>query len=101
LGYELRLFAPIVQRDKRWLHCFRVARRAQVFFELFDVGCNRTIGDFENLGHAAIIELDPERLRLRITVRKFEDVLEIRAAPGVDRLRIIADHHHVLMFAGE
>ena len=85
----------------RRLHRFRVARGAQVLFELFNVRCDRTVGDFENLGNAAIIELDPKHLRFWITVRKFEDVLEIRAAPGVNRLCIITNHHHVLVFVSE
>src|SRR4029077_14269287 len=99
LGHELRLFASVIERHQCRLHRFRVPRGTQILFELFDVGCYRAVRDFENFRHAAIVQLDPEYLRLWITLWKFEDILKIRAPPGVDRLRIIADHHYVLMLA--
>ena len=72
-----------------------------MFAELLNVGSDRRIGYFQNLRDAAVIHLDLEHLRVRIALRKFENVLEIRATPRVDRLRIITHHHHVSVIATE
>ena len=47
------------------------------------------------------IWLDLKNLRIRITLRKGENVFEVRATPRVDRLRVIADHHQVTVFDRE
>src|SRR6266478_6613089 len=39
--------------------------------------------------------------RISGTLRKFQNVLEVRSAPRVNRLRIIADNHHVPVIASE
>ena len=48
----------------------------------------------------AVVARQAERLRLRIALRKPEDVLERRAAEGVDRLRVVADDRHVALDPG-
>ena len=62
---------------------------------------NRRVRDFEDLRHAAVVQLDLENLRVGIALRKSENVLEVRAPPGVDRLGIISHHHHVAMLSRE
>ena len=66
---------------------------------MFDIGGDCRVRYLKNLRHASIIHLDFENLGVRITFRKFENVFEIGAAPGVNRLRVIADHHDVAMIA--
>ncbi len=68
---------------------------------MVNVRGDRGVGDFKNLGHASIIHLNLKNLRVRITFRKFENVLEIGAAPGVDRLRVVAYDHDVAMVVRE
>src|ERR1017187_259244 len=58
-------------------------------------------GDFENLRHASIIHFDLKNLRAGITFRKFENVLEVRAAPRVNRLRVVAHDHEVFVIEGQ
>src|SRR5256885_4672220 len=55
----------------------------------------------QNFRRAAVVRLDFVNLRFRIAFGKLMDVLEIRAAPRVDALRIVPYHHHVLMPRGE
>ena len=50
---------------------------------------------------AAVIGFDLVNLRVRIALGKFEDVQEVRAAPGVDALGVVADDHDVVMTRGE
>jgi hypothetical protein len=40
-------------------------------------------------------------LRIGITLRKFENVLEVHAAPRVNRLRVVSHHHQVAVIAGK
>ena len=68
---------------------------------MLDVCGNRRVRYLQNLGDAAIIHFNLEHLRIRITLWKFENVLEVGAAPRVDRLRVVAHYHHVLMVACE
>ena len=81
LGHELRLLAAVIQRNHRRLCRVRVADRLQIFFELLDVGFNRGIRDHENLRHAPVVHLNLKNLRVRITFRKLENILEIGAPP--------------------
>ena len=72
-----------------------------MFPELLNVCGNRSVRYVQNFRHAAVIHFNFEHLRIRIPLRKFEDVLEVRAAPRIDRLRVVANHHHVAVVAGE
>ena len=40
-------------------------------------------------------------MRVRITLREFQNILEIGPAPRIDRLGVIADDHHVLVLGRE
>ena len=72
-----------------------------MFSELLDVCGDGRVRYLQNFGDAAIIHFNLEHLRIRITLRKFENVLEVGAPPGVDRLRVVAHYHDVVMIAGE
>ncbi len=76
-------------------------RGAQLFAKLLHVCGNRSVRDRENFRHAAIVQFDLEDLRSRIALREFEDVLEVRAAPRVDRLRVVAHNHDVFVLRRE
>ena len=66
------------------------ARRDKRLAKLLLVPTNGRIGDFENLGNAAIVRLNLESLGLRVLFGKFEDVLKVCATPRVDALSVIA-----------
>ena len=72
-----------------------------MFTELLNVGGDGSVCHFQNFRNAAIIHLNLKHLRVRIAFREFENVLKIRAAPGVNRLRVIANDHHIPMIASE
>ena len=52
-------------------------------------------------GNAPIVRFDLEDLGLGMPGGKFEDVLEIRATPGVDALRVVTDDHDVAVASGD
>ena len=68
-----------------------------MFAELLNVRGDGSVRDFQNFRDAAVIHLDFKNLRIRIAFWKFENVLKIRAAPRIDRLRVIAHDHHVFV----
>ena len=69
--------------------------------KLLNIGRDRRVRDFENFRDATIIHLDLKYVGVWVALRKFENVLEIRAAPRVDRLRVVAHHHHVSVIQRE
>ena len=72
-----------------------------MFAKLLDVCRDRRVRHLQNLRDAPVIHLNLKHLRVRIAFRKFEDVLEVRSAPRVNRLRIVTHHHHVPVIASE
>ncbi len=68
-----------------------LARRRELFGELVPVGSDGGVGDLQDFRRAAVIGLNLEHFRARITFGKFQDVGEIRAAPGVDALRVVTN----------
>src|SRR6266536_4004469 len=72
-----------------------------MFPELLNICSDRRVRHLQDFWHTAVIHFDLEHLRIRITLRKFENVLEVRAAPGVDRLRVVANYHEVAMVMRE
>ncbi len=69
--------------------------------ELIHVRGDGGVGDLENFRRAAVIGFDLEHLRAGITLGKFEDVREVRAAPGVNALRVVAHHRDVVVARGQ
>ena len=72
-----------------------------MFPELLNVCRDGCVRHFENFRHTAVIQFDLEYLRPGVSLWKFENVLKVRAAPGVNLLRVITHHHHVAMIACE
>ena len=101
LGDKGGLGGGIRQGDERGPGAQRLAGRAQVFFEAAGIGADGGVGEIEDLGDAAVVGLDDVDLGARIPFRETEDERHVRAAPGVDRLRVVADGHQAVGFAGE
>ena len=66
-----------------------------------DVGGNGGIGQRQNLRRAAVVRFDSVNPGFRIAFGELEDILEIRAAPRVDALRIVAHHHDIVVSRGQ
>ena len=100
LGDEGRLLAGVMAGHQ---HGFQagLARGRQVLGKLVHVGGDGGVGHVEDFRRAAVVGFNLEHFRAGIPLRKVEDVGEIRAAPGVDALRVVAHHHDVVMPRGE
>ena len=94
------LLRGVHARDQGRFHA-GLARGRQFLGKLIAVGGDGGVGDLEDLGRAAVIGLDLEHPGPGITIRELQDVQEIRPAPGVDALRVVAHHHDVLVARGE
>ena len=104
LNHALRnkrgLLRGVHARNQRGFHA-GFARRRKNFGELVPVGGDGGVGDLQNFRRAAVIGFDLENFRVGITFWEFEDVFEIRAAPRVNALRVVADDRDVLMPPGQ
>ncbi len=67
----------------------------QILLELFLVLRDRGVGEREDLRRRAVVQRQAEDLRVRISLRKPQDVRERSAAERVDRLRVVADDSDV------
>ena len=94
---KLRLLLRIRQRHERRPHPASGARGHEMFFKLMLIRRDHRIREFQHLGHRAVVRLDFVNFRARMPLRKFEDVPEIRAAPRVDALRVVAHDHDIVM----
>ncbi len=97
---ERRLLPRILARNKRGF-CAGLTRGRKFLCKLVHVRGDGGVRDVKDFRRAAVIRFDLENLCAGITLRKFQDVREVRAAPGVDALRVVADDHDVMMLRGE
>ena len=72
-----------------------------MFPKLLNICGNGCVRHFQNFRHTPVVHFDLKHLCIRVALRKFHNVLEVRAAPGVDRLRVVAHYHQVAMVARE
>ena len=100
LGDERGLLRGVHAGDQRRFQA-GLARRREFFVELVPVGANGGIGHLQYFRRAAVIRFNFEHLGAGITFGEFQNVGEIRAAPGVDALRVVADHRDVVMPFGQ
>ena len=96
LRHEAGLRPRIVQRHQGGFHTAADARGMQILLEAPRVRADRRIREVEDFRHAAVVRLDGENLAAFIAVGKSQDVLHVRAAPRVDRLRVIAHRHQAV-----
>ncbi len=78
-------------------------RRAggQFLGKLMDVGRDGRVGQAEDFRRAAVIGFDAKDAGFGMAFGELEDVLEMRAAPGVNALRIVSHHHDVAVARGQ
>ena len=96
LGDELRLLMHVAQRHQGRQHP-SFAVRAQLLLELLAIAGDGRVRQREDRRRAAVVREQAQLLALRMAFGELEDVLEVRAAEGVDALRIVADDQQVPM----
>ena len=64
------------------------------------MGDDRVGGVEDRLGRAVVL-LEADDLGVGVVALELEDVADVGAAPGVDRLVVVADHGEVAVLAGE
>ena len=101
LGHERRLLGVRRESNEGGFDGMVFADGREVFRELLFVAEDRGVGDFEDLGNAAVVRLDFEYARTGVGFWKLQDVFEIRSAPRVDALGVVADHHEVSVVCRE
>ncbi len=67
----------------------------QDLVELALVVADRGVGQIEDGRHRTVVGLEPEDRAFGVALGKTENVFEVGAAEGVDRLGVVADHHDV------
>ena len=77
------------------------AERTQRLLELVRHVLHHRVRHVENRGHAAVVALELQHLAVRPAAGELADVLELRAAPRVDALEVVAHHHDVAVLRGE
>src|SRR5690606_2942041 len=77
------------ERNERGTHAHGGTHGAEILPKLAFVAEDGSVRKFEDLGHAAIVRLDLVNDGVGVLLGKTEDVLEIRAAPRIDRLRVV------------
>ena len=75
----------------------RLAGRGQILCELPDVRRDCGVGHVQYFRCAAVIRFYLVNFCVRMPFGKLHDVLEVRSAPRVDALGVVAHHHDVVM----
>ena len=96
LGDERGLLRGIAAHDEHGLGA-GLPRRRELLGELLQVGGDGGVGRVEDLRRAAVVRFNLVSLGRWITLLEFEDVREVRPAPGVDALRVVAHDHDVVV----
>ena len=101
LGNEFGLHPVIIERHEGGRHFPGGTHGTQAFFNLHLVGGNGRIGKFQDFRHAAVVGFYLEGFRRRVARREAEDVLHVRAAPGIDALGIVSHDHELAVLPGQ
>src|SRR3989344_5746792 len=73
--------------------------RPQLFVALIGVVTNHMIGGDQNVLRGTVVLLEGDHGRVRVIFLKFENVADIRLAPPIDGLVVIADDEEVTMLS--
>ena len=94
------LVVAVLQLDNTRLargrtHCL------QALLKLLGVACDAGVGDGKDFRNTAVIGLEFQHGAIRVPLGKIHDVAEVRPAPRIDALKIIAHHHQVAVLSRE
>ena len=73
----------------------------QFLAQAFRIVRDHRIGGSQDVAGRAVILFQPNGARAGIIVKELLHVADLRAAPAVNRLVVIADHEHLAAFAGK
>ena len=100
LGDEGGLLGGIGAGDEGGFHA-GLARRREFLGKLVHVGTDGGVGHAQDFGCAAVVGLNFKDFGAGIAFGEIQDIGEVRSAPGVDALGVVAHNHDVLMTGGE
>ena len=88
-------FFPLIARPIQADALARSLLRPKRFILSVCVECNHLIGGIQNICGRTVVLFELDDLRIRKILFKIEDIADIRAAPAIDGLIVIADHAKV------
>jgi hypothetical protein len=100
LADEARLVILVFGRNEQRLRAFRLAGEQHLGVALARRGDDR-VGDVENRLRAAVVLFQRDDARVGEEGGEVHDVAKVRAAEGVDTLRIVADGHDIVVLRGQ
>ena len=98
-GLGLRAAVPHVVEAR--LRRAARAERTERLLELVRHVLHHGVRDVQDRRHAPVVALELEHLAVGPAAGELADVLELRAAPRVDALEVVAHHHDVAVLRGE
>ena len=98
---HLVLLGGVVEEGDEGLAAGRRARRQEGLLELLGIAGDGGVGHGEDLGGGAVVALELDDAAVGPPLREVHDVAEVRAAPGVDALEVIAHGHQVAVTRGQ
>ena len=96
----VRLCTPVVELADAGLLALSASRGAQRLLELVGRVAHHDVCDIEDAGNGTVVALELHDAAPFPALRELHDVLDLRAAPGVDALEIVADGHDVAVALG-
>ena len=97
----VRLCTPVVELADAGLLALAASRGAQRLLELVGRVAHHDVCDIEDAGDGTVIALEFHDAAPFPAFRELHDVLDLRAAPGVDALEVVADGHDVAVALSE
>ena len=99
--YHVARFVMLVERGVQ-VDRFAIATVGpQLFTETPGVVGDQSVGGFKDAGSGSVVLLQANRLGVREVRRVLMDVLDLRPAPAVNRLVVVADHHQAVAALAE
>ena len=92
--HEARLMQTVVQLFEAHRRSLGV-RGCQGLAETLGIVRHQPVCRIEDFLAATVIDLEPEHVRVGEVLREIQDVVDVRAAPGVDALVLVAHHKEV------
>ena len=94
LAEEVGLLVNVRRGDRHRLHP-RFSRRDQILGEAQGVLGDRGVGEGDDLGGRAVVDVEVENPRARMSFRELEDVVVVGTSEAVNRLCVVSDSRQI------